>query len=124
MRVVGASGVIMDMPAHVATGMLASGIVTRVTEAATEEGGAPAQPAAVVPPTEPTGGPETAAEGDGGTIPAGDTDAAEDDGAGLPRGNASREVWVEFALLNGKTEDDLNGLTQTEIRELFKPASE
>ncbi|KQR02487.1 hypothetical protein ASF72_10660 [Arthrobacter sp. Leaf141] len=38
---------------------------------------------------------------------------------GRPRGNASREEWVAYALANGKTEDDLTGLKQGEIRELF-----
>jgi hypothetical protein len=51
-----------------------------------------------------------------------DPDAGVD---GQPRGNASRDEWVAYALANGKTEDDLNGLKQTEIRALFAaPAAE
>jgi hypothetical protein len=38
---------------------------------------------------------------------------------GQPRGNASREEWATYALANGKTEDDLHGLKQGEIRALF-----
>ena len=45
-----------------------------------------------------------------------DPDAGVD---GQPRGNASRDEWVAYALANGKTEDDLNGLKQGEIRALF-----
>ncbi|MCT9624291.1 hypothetical protein HWD94_04025 [Pseudarthrobacter equi] len=41
-----------------------------------------------------------------------------------PRGNASRDEWVAYALANGKTEDDLNGLKQGEIRELFADPAE
>ncbi|WP_417364054.1 hypothetical protein [Glutamicibacter arilaitensis] len=41
-----------------------------------------------------------------------------------PRGNASREDWVEYAIAQGKTEDDLAGLKQTEIRALLKQESE
>lgn len=124
MRVVGKSGTVMDLPDHVATGLLDSGVVKRVAAAAVAEGEAPAQPSAAVPSTPPTGGPEMPPEGDSGTIPAGDPAETQDDGLKLPPGNGSRDVWVEFALANGKTEDDLNGLTQTDIRNLFKPDSE
>ncbi|MGO3763484.1 hypothetical protein [Glutamicibacter arilaitensis] len=50
---------------------------------------------------------------------AGDTGEVEE-----PRGNASREDWVEYAISQGKTEDDLAGLKQTEIRALLKQESE
>ncbi|MNJ03520.1 hypothetical protein D3C73_1638720 [compost metagenome] len=53
---------------------------------------------------------------------AGEADQGEQDGK--PGGNASREKWVEYALANGKTEDDLNGLKQTEIRALFDTPEE
>jgi hypothetical protein len=49
-------------------------------------------------------------------VPKVDPDASTD---GRPRGNASREEWVAYALANGKTEDDITGLKQTEIRALF-----
>ena len=50
-----------------------------------------------------------------------DPDAGVD---GQPRGNASREEWVSYALANGKTEDDVNGLKQGEIRALFAAPAE
>jgi hypothetical protein len=49
-------------------------------------------------------------------VPNKDLDASTD---GRPRGNASREEWAAYALANGKTEDDINGLKQGEIRALF-----
>jgi hypothetical protein len=36
-----------------------------------------------------------------------------------PAGNASTEAWYTYALANGKTGADLDGLKQTEIRALF-----
>lgn len=114
----------MDLPDHVATGLLSSGVVTRVSDEALAVYALMAPPAAVIPASAPAGGAEGAPEGEGGSIPASDpTDAAEG-GSKLPPGNGSREVWVEFALANGKTEDDLTGQTQTQIREMFKPVAE
>lgn len=45
----------------------------------------------------------------------------EDDGKATPTpaGNASREDWEAFALLNGKTAEDLDGLGRDQIRELL-----
>ena len=124
MRVVGDSGVVMDLPEHVATGLLSSGVVTRVDDSAAVEVAEPLQPPAAVPPTPPAGGPETAPGSDGGTVPAEVLAGTQDEGLKLPPGNGTREVWADFALAHGKTEDDLNGLTQTDIRNLFKPAAE
>ena len=39
-----------------------------------------------------------------------------------PAGNASREEWEAFALLNGKTAEELDGLGRDEIRDLLTPA--
>lgn len=36
-----------------------------------------------------------------------------------PAGNASLETWYAYALANGKTSADLDGLKQGEIRALF-----
>lgn len=36
-----------------------------------------------------------------------------------PAGNASKEDWYAYALANGKTGADLEGLGQREIRALF-----
>ena len=51
-----------------------------------------------------------------------DTDGGEtaDDGAAQkPAGNATEDAWREYALANGKSEDDLKGLGRNEIRDLF-----
>jgi hypothetical protein len=39
--------------------------------------------------------------------------------AEAPPGNGSREAWVDYALSQGKTEEDITGLTRDEIRALF-----
>lgn len=44
---------------------------------------------------------------------------AADKADGKPAGNASLETWHEYALANGKTSADLDGLKQSEIRALF-----
>lgn len=36
-----------------------------------------------------------------------------------PAGNATEDAWREYALANGKSEDDLKGLGRNEIRDLF-----
>lgn len=42
-----------------------------------------------------------------------------DKAEGKPAGNASKEDWHAYALANGKTSADLDGLKQSEIRALF-----
>jgi hypothetical protein len=44
---------------------------------------------------------------------------AKSDEDKAPAGNASLEVWHAYALANGKTSADLDGLKQGEIRALF-----
>lgn len=72
-------------------------------------------------PTQPEAGadqdrPEGAAE-------PGEPDGAVDDNAAdeakKPAGNATEDAWREYALANGKSEDDLKGLGRNEIRDLF-----
>lgn len=46
---------------------------------------------------------------------------AKEDGA--PKGNASRDEWHDYALANGHTAEDLDGLKQSEIRALFSTDS-
>lgn len=36
-----------------------------------------------------------------------------------PAGNGSREAWASYAFDNGKTPEDLDGLSRDDIRELF-----
>ena len=45
---------------------------------------------------------------------------ADDDAPQAPAGNASKEDWHAYALANGKTSADLDGLGQREIRALFQ----
>lgn len=47
--------------------------------------------------------------------------AAADEGK-APAGNASKDDWHAYALANGKTSADLDGLGQREIRALFTEA--
>jgi hypothetical protein len=46
----------------------------------------------------------------------------EDKADGKPAGNASKDDWHAYALANGKTSADLDGLGQREIRALFTEA--
>lgn len=43
---------------------------------------------------------------------------------GRPAGNASREEWEAYALANGKTPEDLDGLGRDGIRDQFKETTE
>jgi hypothetical protein len=36
-----------------------------------------------------------------------------------PKGNASTDEWTAYALAHGKTEEDLQGLSRDDIRNLF-----
>lgn len=50
------------------------------------------------------------------------TSKVQDEGAevsAVPAGNASRETWEEYALANGRSAEDLEGLSRNEIRDLF-----
>jgi hypothetical protein len=51
------------------------------------------------------------------TEPSEDPDGHESDGK--PRGNASTETWVEYAKSQGASDEDLDGLTRDEIRDLY-----
>jgi hypothetical protein len=46
----------------------------------------------------------------------------QDEAPAAPAGNASKEDWYAYALVNGKTSADLEGLGQREIRALFTEA--
>jgi len=45
-------------------------------------------------------------------------------GVEAPAGNASTEVWHEYALTQGKTPEELEGLGQRQIRDLFTEKTE
>jgi hypothetical protein len=49
--------------------------------------------------------------------PEGETSEAPSDGR--PAGNASAEEWEAYALANGRTAEELQGLGRNEIRDLF-----
>jgi hypothetical protein len=49
-------------------------------------------------------------------------EAPQDEAPAAPAGNASKEDWYAYALANGKTSADLEGLGQREIRALFTEA--
>lgn len=36
-----------------------------------------------------------------------------------PAGNAGRDAWEAYALTQGRTADELDGMTRNEIRDLF-----
>ena len=43
----------------------------------------------------------------------------------VPGGNASKDAWHAYALAQGKSAEDLDGLTRDQLRDLFKdPAGE
>ena len=48
-----------------------------------------------------------------------DGEPADPEAAPAPAGNASKDDWYAFALANGKTSADLDGLGQRDIRALF-----
>lgn len=55
---------------------------------------------------------------------ASDTEAEEDEAESgdvtKPGGNASKQVWYDYALNQGFAEEQLDGLKQSEIRALFE----
>ena len=55
-------------------------------------------------------------------VVAGRIQEKQDKADGKPAGNASKEDWHAYALANGKTSADLDGLGQREIRALFTEA--
>ena len=48
------------------------------------------------------------------------TEVADTDEAVKPGGNASKQVWHDYALDQGFAEEQLDGLKQSEIRALFE----
>lgn len=182
MRVVGDSGVIMDLPDSIATGLLSTGAVRRVKDVPDPVTGTSAEariiellteqntilanlltahpilgelapdaftkgdnplesadldtivtalaeiPSAIIGDAAPSGMPPVSAEEaevlglDPESVKPAEVPVVEAEG--LPAGNASRDAWEEFALANGKTEDDLMGLNRDAIRALFTSVPE
>lgn len=44
---------------------------------------------------------------------------AEPSGVEAPGGSASKKAWTEYALAEGKSAEELEGLTRDQIRDLF-----
>lgn len=47
-------------------------------------------------------------------------EAGEAETTEVPAGNASKDAWHTYALSQGKSAEDLDGLTRDQIKELFK----
>jgi len=103
---VGLSGVVMDLDKLTAGGLVRQGTLVEIEEGLSAE--AVAKIVAARFGEKPATDTESAA-----SVPAQSGDAEP------PRGNASRDDWVAYAITQGKTEDDLAGLKQGEIRALF-----
>ena len=58
-------------------------------------------------------------EGEKSEGPAGGSVPQTDETVQKPAGNASEDAWREYALANGKSEDDLKDLGRDKIRDLF-----
>lgn len=82
------------------------------------EAKAPESPAPVPQPeSAPTPEPETESDPEPEADP---EPEPEPEAAVKPAGNASREDWEAYALENGRTAEDLEGLGRNEIRDLFE----
>jgi hypothetical protein len=49
---------------------------------------------------------------------------AEPSGVEAPGGSASKKAWTEYALTEGKSAEELEGLTRDQIRDLFTDPAE
>lgn len=113
-RIVGPSGVELDVDREMARGLVRDGFA-KLADGESEAALNRPDPSNIL---NPEGSPAV-------VYPVGNSvsdvvpNTTGDDPNGRPRGNASREEWVSYALANGKTEDDVNGLKQSEIRALF-----
>jgi hypothetical protein len=85
-----------------------TGVIVNVDDATAEYLGAGWADADAV---KPAGSSDGASGADGGS-----GNGTED---GRPAGNASAEEWEAYALANGRTAEELQGLGRNEIRDLF-----
>lgn len=105
---VGQSGVLMNLPVTISAGLVRQGTLVEV-----DEGLSPEELASIVQERFGVSASDSVAE----ATPKASTTVEK------PRGNASRDDWVVYALSQGKSEDDLAGLKQGEIRELLEPTT-
>ena len=120
-RIVGPSGVELDVDVEMARGLVRDGFAKLAGGASEDELLNRVDPKVVL---NPEGSPAViypVGNSVSDVVPNKDLDTSTD---GRPRGNASREEWAAYALANGKTEDDITGLKQTEIRALFADPAE
>ena len=111
----GPNGLVIDVAPTVASGLIGGGHVEAVDNdtAEAEETNEESEDS----PTE-----DTEAEADQAEDPDAEVEETEEDtdGSVKPGGNASKQVWYDYALDQGFAEEQLDGLKQSEIRELFK----
>jgi hypothetical protein len=114
-RIIGPSGVELDVDREMARGLVRDGFA-KLADGESEAALNRPDPSNIL---NPEGSPAVVypvGNSVSDVVPKTEADAGTD---GRPRGNASREEWVSYAIANGKTEDDVNGLKQSEIRALF-----
>ena len=103
---VGRSGVVMNLAPLTSAGLVRNGTLVEIPD------GLSAEAVAKIVAERFDEKPDTDTEVEANApVPSGDAEP--------PRGNASRDEWVAYAITQGKTEDDLAGLKQGEIRALF-----
>ena len=54
-----------------------------------------------------------------GWLPSGGEPAVETDPSPAPAGNASRDAWAAYALTQGATDAELDGLSRNDIRDAY-----
>lgn len=123
----GRSKRVFEVPDSIGESMVASGHVKRATEAEFRK----QRKAAQTPPPEPEQDteeqdttPVATADSDAEETTEGETEeaaGATSDGAAVepPAGNATTETWREFALAQGYSEEQLEGLGRDEIKSLI-----
>lgn len=108
-RIIGPSGIEMDIDDNVAAGLVDGGHARYVTEAPAED-----MPRNGASPATTLGDPDNGTgQGPASAEPLSLEAPAED----KPKGNASLDVWAAYATARGK---DITGLNRDEIRALFK----
>lgn len=108
----GPNGLVVDVAPSVASGLIGGGHVVAVEDSDDDS------------PETSTDGEETAADQEEQTeqqVEDSDEESPETstEAQTKPGGNASKQVWYDYALAQGFAEEQLDGLKQSEIRALF-----
>lgn len=111
----GPNGLVIDVAPTVASGLIGGGHVEAVDQDTVEvdETNEESEDS----PTEDTEAEVDQAENSDAEVEEPNEDT---DGSVKPGGNASKQVWYDYALDQGFAEEQLDGLKQSEIRDLFK----